>query len=359
MSTELENLLRRRIRLEGPISVAEYMALALGHPKYGYYITRDPLGRNGDFTTAPEISQMFGELLGLWCAQSWMQMGQPAPIHLIELGPGRGTLMADALRATARVPGFHDAVRLHLVETSPALRAAQARALAGFAPIWHDRFPDVPDGPLLLLANEFFDALPIRQFVRGERSWAERKIGLDTDGALTWVLDPAPGPMLIHPSLQAAPVGSVVELCPAGIGIAGEIGHRLARMPGAGLIVDYGYAGPAAGDTLQALRRHAYAPVLETPGDADLTAHVDFSALADAARAAGAAAWGPVGQGSLLRTLGIDLRAATLKRLAGPAQGQDIDQALDRLTGDDGMGRLFKALALTSPDLPPPAGFES
>ncbi len=336
----------------------EYMALCLGHPRHGYYMTRDPLGVRGDFTTAPEVSQMFGELLGAWAADTWMRLGGPAPFALVELGPGRGTLMADALRATARVPGFHAALTLHLVETSPVLRAKQAEALSPFTPTWHDRLSDVPPGPMILLANEFFDALPIRQFVRGDRGWGERKVGLDADGRLAWVLDPRPGAALVPASLRHTPPGGVVEVCPAAGAVAAEIGARLAAAPGAALIVDYGYAGPAVGDTLQALKRHAGVDPLAEPGEADLTAHVDFTALAESARAAGAAVHGPVTQGDLLERLGLSLRAQALKRLASPAQAGDIDAAANRLAGEQQMGRLFKAVAMTSPGAPVPAGFE-
>lgn len=359
MATALHEFIARRIAQAGPLSVAEYMALCLGHPQHGYYMTRDPLGAAGDFTTAPEVSQMFGELLGLWAAQCWLQMGQPDPVRLVELGPGRGTLMADALRATARVPGFHEAVRLHLVETSPVLRQRQAAALGKYAPASHDRLAEVSEGPLLLLANEFFDALPVRQFQKGPKGrWAERKVGLDDAGALAWKLDPTAGDALVHPTLRGAPEGSVVEICPAGVAVAAEIGARLAAHPGAALFVDYGYSGPAVGDTVQALRHHAFVPVLETPGEADLTAHVDFTALGEAAARAGAVAYDPVPQGDFLVSLGIEQRAAALKRLATPTQAGDIDAALNRLVGDASMGRLFKVQALASPGLPAPAGFE-
>lgn len=362
MRDALESLLVRRIALGGPISVATFMADALGHPDHGYYITRDPLGRTGDFTTAPEISQMFGEMVGIWLADCWLRLGAPSPFTLVELGPGRGTLMADALRATARVPGFHAALRLALVETSPALRQRQAAALHGFSPIWYDRLADVPDGTMLLVANEFFDALPIRQFIRLPRGWGERMVGLDDSGKLTFTVAPG-GVGLLDPSLydpRIAP-GAVAELCPVGIGIAGEIGARLAAHPGAALIIDYGYCGPAIGDTLQALRAHKPVPVLDGPGTADLTAHVDFTALGRAAMEAGGrchpAPGGAVNQGDLLMALGIAARATALKARATPKQAANIDTALARLTGPDQMGTLFKAIALTSPGLDAPAGF--
>lgn len=361
MSGGLEALLRQRIALAGPISVASFMAEALGHPQHGYYITRDPLGAAGDFTTAPEISQMFGEMLGAWLADCWQRLGCPDPVNLVELGPGRGTLMADALRATAKVPGFHAALRLALVETSPALRQCQAQALNGRAPVWYDRLADVPTGPLLLVANEFFDALPIRQFVRMARGWAERMIGIDSNGQLAFTLGPASAGLL--PAGLADPriaPGAVAELCPAGVGIAGEVGRRLTTDAGAALIIDYGYCGPAIGDTLQALRAHRPVPVLDAPGTADLTAHVDFTALGRAAGDAGAACHPAPGQaidqGPLLLSLGIALRADALKRRA-PDKADSIDAALARLVSPDQMGRLFKAIALTSPGLGVPAGF--
>lgn len=306
---------------------------------------------------------MFGEMIGVWLADCWINQGRPDPVNLVELGPGRGTLMADALRATARVPGFHAALRLHLVETSPALRARQAAALQSFSPTWHDRFDDVPNGPTLLVANEFFDALPIRQFIRTPAGWAERKVGLNAQGEMAFTFDPAPGGALLTPlhlDPRIAP-GAIAETCPAGIAIAAEIGRRVAAHGGAALIVDYGYDGPAIGDTLQALRAHQPVPVLDGPGTADLTAHVDFTALAQAAVKAGATAHPGVGcsveQGALLASLGIATRAAALAARATPAQQADIRAALARLTEAGAMGRLFRAIAITGPGTPAPAGF--
>ncbi|MFN3615699.1 MAG: class I SAM-dependent methyltransferase, partial [Rubrimonas sp.] len=247
----LSDIIRAEIAATGPMTVARYMALCLGHPRHGYYVTRDPLGAGGDFTTAPEISQMFGELLGLWAAQVWLDMGAPPRVLLVELGPGRGTLAADALRAARAAPGFNDAVETWLVETSPVLRAAQARAVP--AARWAERIEDVPEGPTILLANEFFDALPVRQFVRRDGRWFERMVGL-SDGALGWGLGPAPAGLP-----EPAPEGAVLETCPAGRTIAETVGRRLATRGGAALIVDYGAQPPAhgGGDTLQALRAHA------------------------------------------------------------------------------------------------------
>ncbi|MEI6558755.1 MAG: SAM-dependent methyltransferase [Rhodospirillaceae bacterium] len=362
--TALLRHLARRIRLEGPLTVADFMAEALGNPRHGYYITADRFGAAGDFITAPEISQMFGELIGLWCADCWDRLGRPAEVTLVELGPGRGTLMADALRAMSGVlPAFADAVRLHLVETSPLLRRRQDEALARWTPVWHDSLSEIAEGPpLLLVANEFFDALPVRQFQLTPEGWAERMIDLAPDGlSLRFVLGSPGGltTLIIPPRLRAGglAVGTVIDLAPAGQAVARELGRRLAAGGGAALIVDYGHTAPVPTDTLQALRRHRPVPVLADPGEADLTTHVDFTALAEAARGAGARAFVPVTQAALLRALGIDTRAATLRRAAGPDQAREIDAALERLTAGGAMGRLFKALALTGPDGPVPAGF--
>jgi NADH dehydrogenase [ubiquinone] 1 alpha subcomplex assembly factor 7 len=358
--------LARRIRAEGPLSVAAWMAECLGNERWGYYRTRDPLGAAGDFTTAPEISQTFGEMIGLWAADLWGRMGAPSPVRVVELGPGRGTLMRDFLRAARVMPGFGRAIDLHLVETSPALRARQAEALADARPAWHDAIEAVPEGPTLLVANEFFDALPVHQLERTPAGWAERRVDLVEGGAeegtgiaFRLALDPRPSPLAarLPPSAAAAPPGSVFELCPAAEAVAREIGRRLAAHGGGALVVDYGHARPGPGETLQAVRRHAPAPVLEAPGEADLTAHVDFRALAEAARAGGAEAWGPVGQGDFLGAIGIEERARRLAARATPAQAESLAAALSRLLGADAMGTLFKALALTGPGLGPPAGF--
>ncbi|KZD11469.1 class I SAM-dependent methyltransferase [Oceanibaculum pacificum] len=359
MSSALTGILARRIAAAGPITVADYMAEALGHPQHGYYRSRDPLGAAGDFTTAPEISQMFGELIGLWAAIAWQQMGSPGAVRLIELGPGRGTLMADFLRAARLVPGFSEAIRLHLVETSRPLRARQAEALkaSGVTPHWHDTLDETPDGPMLLVANEFFDALPIRQLQRLEGGWHERLVDGDAAG-FRFVVSPGPSTAaaLLHPRVrETAPVGSIAELCPAGIGIAAAIGRRLAERGGAALIVDYGTPLSAPGDSFQALQAHRFHDPLAEPGSADLTAHVDFEALAIAARQAGATGHGPVTQASFLRALGIEARADRLRK-AGVG---DIDASLRRLLDADEMGNLFKVLALTSLGLPVPAGFEA
>ena len=354
--TALAGLIAARIAAAGPISLADYMAECLLHPEHGYYATRDPLGAAGDFTTAPEISQMFGELLGLWLVKSWQDQGSPAPFVLAEPGPGRGTLMADALRAARLVPGFGAAARLHLVEASPALRAVQADRLAGHAPRWHTGIESLPDAPLFLIANEFFDALPIRQFVRRGGGWAERMVGLE-DGRLAFGLArPVPIVALNH-RLADTSDGDVVEICPAAGPAIAEIARRIATCGGAALIIDYG-AGPSLGDTFQALRAHRPEHPLASPGAADLTAHVDFVALAHAARSVpGVQVCGPLAQGALLERLGIGARAAALaRRLTGPALESHL-AAYRRLTHREEMGTLFRALALVPAGAPLPPGF--
>lgn len=352
MTTELGRLIAHRIALTGPISIADFMAEALGHPRLGYYRRALPLGAPGDFTTAPEISQMFGELLGAWLADRWLAMASPAPVRLVELGPGRGTLMADALRATRGVPGFHAALDLHLVETNAPLREAQRAALNGFAPTWHERLDDVPAGPLLLIANEFFDALPVRQFHRTAEGWRERMVGLAADGTLRLAL--APGPTPFAAALPEAAPGAETEFSEAGRALAAALGMRLGRDGGWALIVDYGYDQSGLGSSLQAVRGHRGADILDRPGETDLSTHVDFAALA---AASGVRSFGPVGQGDFLCRLGIAERAGTLKRHASPEQVRAIDAALARLIASDQMGTLFRVLALGDDRSAQPAGF--
>lgn len=343
--TALQARLVARIRATGPITLAEYMGEALSH----YYATRDPLGRAGDFTTAPEISQMFGELLGLCLAQGWLDQGAPDGVVLAELGPGRGTLMADALRAMGRVPGLRPQV--HLVETSPALRAEQAARVPGA--VWHDSVATLPEGPLLLVANEFLDALPIRQFVRAGPMWRERMVGVEGETLVFGLAPPAPVPALAHRMADTRD-GDIVEHCPALGPIVGEVGRRIAAHGGVALFIDYG-DWRSRGDTLQALRAHRFADPLADPGEADLTAHVDFEAVARAAPPARASAM--VTQGALLEALGIGARAAVLARNLTGAARESHAAALHRLTDPAQMGHLFKAIALTPDSAPPPPGF--
>ena len=338
--------LRAAILLDGPISIAHFMGAA----NRRYYATRDPLGAAGDFTTAPEISQMFGEMIGLWLADLWTRAGRPG-CHYVELGPGRGTLAADALRAM-RTAGLDPVV--HFVETSPVLRAAQAAAIPGA--VWHDDVGSLPiDAPLLIVANEFFDALPIRQLVRSAAGWQERHVGL-IDGVFVPTVGGAALDPIVPAPLRAAAPGSIIETCPAGTGIVRALGARLAAQGGGAAIIDYGYEGPAIGDTLQAVTRHAFANPFEDPGERDLTAHVDFATLAEAARAGGALSFGPMSQGDWLERLGIAQRAEALAATAGNRAA--IAAALARLVAPAQMGSLFKVLALASPDWPRPEGFQ-
>jgi len=354
--------LTARIERDGPITLADWMQTCLADPEHGYYMTRDPLGRAGDFTTAPEISQMFGELLGLWAAVVHQQMGSPDTVHLIECGPGRGTLMADALRAAKGAPDFLAAVQVHMVETSPVLRAAQQAALAN-APVsvsWHDAIDEVPHGPSIILANEFMDALPVRQLIHDGGVWHERRIGIDGDGFAFVVGEVADVTGLNIPG--HAKDGDIFEVSPAVRRVTEQIAVRLAAEGGAALLIDYGHDAPgppSLGETLQAVRKHDYADPLASPGAVDLTAHVDFAMIGAVAESAGARVWGPLTQGALLERLGIAARAAQLLVSADKAQAEDIATARRRLVDADAMGRLFKAIALTHPDAPAPPGFET
>lgn len=356
----LEREIRALIETQGPISVSRYMALCLAHPEYGYYVTRDPFGAGGDFTTAPEISQMFGELIGIWCAEVWRLMGAPARIVLVEAGPGRGTLMKDALRAAKVLPGFLDAVELHLIETSPLLQERQREMLHGVVPsiAWHGEANTLPDdAPLLAIGNEFIDALPVDQFEKKAGRWHERKVGLGIDFAFG--LDAALLPDFeksLPDRLTPAPDGAVFER--RALGPVTGILSRIEKNGGAALFVDYGHAESGFGDTLQAVRGHDYAEPLETPGETDLTAQVDFEALAALANK-NVRAIGPVSQREFLGQLGIEARADILRRNAKDEMRAEITISLERLIGPaPGMGEMFKALAFAHKDLPPLPGFD-
>ncbi len=350
--TALSKALFARIEQTGPISVAEYMAECLLNPNHGYYTTRDPLGVAGDFTTAPEISQMFGELIGLAMAQAWLDQGAPASFTLAELGPGRGTLMADILRATKGVTGFHAAMDIWLVEASAVLQTAQGRALKGYEAHWAGMVSDLPDAPLFLIANEFFDALPIRQFIRTGAGWSERLVGV-TDQVLTFGLGP-PGPVTaLQHRLEDTREGDLVEICPQGTAILSDVTDRISTHGGAALLVDYG-DWRSLGDTFQALAGHAHTDPLAEPGNADLTAHVDFEALAHSAALLTPSRLTP--QGVFLERLGISDRARALAtRLESSALEAHI-AAHRRLTHRSEMGTLFKVLGLTPEGAPPIAG---
>jgi len=351
--TPLGTLLADRIRREGPLTVREYMRVCLTHPEHGYYRSRPAVGEAGDFITAPEISQVFGELIGLWAAEAWTALGRPRPTRMVELGPGRGTLMADALRAIGKVaPDFRDALELHLVEINSDLRRQQATALSAASPQWHETFDAVPRGPLIVIANEFFDALPIRQLVRAASGWRERVVDY-TDGAFCF----GEGPAVAGPEIPAA-LGDIVETSPDGEALATAIAARVVADGGAALVIDYGPAARCLGDTFQAVQAHKKVSPLAEPGAADLTAHVDFAGLIAAARDAGAAAGGPVSQATLLNRLGIFARAATLLKRATPAQAAQIESGVRRLIEPAEMGTLFKAIAIATPRLAVP-GFDS
>lgn len=352
----LRRLIAARIRAEGPITLADYMTECLLHPQFGYYAARDPLGAAGDFITAPEISQMFGELIGLALTQAWMDQGRPPAFALAELGPGRGTLMADMLRATGAVPGFHAAARLILVEASPVLRRVQAGTLSGHSPEWCDDVSDLPDLPLFLIANEFLDALPIRQFQRDGAGWRERLVGLAGDRLVLGLGTPGPQPALAH-RLDDTGDGDLVELCAAAHIVAGTVAGRIARHGGAALFVDYG-DWRSLGDTLQAMRGHQGADPLDDPGNADLTAHVDFEPLATCTRSAGARHSRLTPQGVFLERLGITRRAQTLAQNLHGDRLQAHVEAHRRLTHPGEMGNLFKVLGLYPANAAPPPGLE-
>jgi len=335
--TALKDILLRQIDRTGPMTVADYMATCLLHPEHGYYTTRDPLGAAGDFTTAPEISQMFGELVGLWLAQLWLSDGAPAPFTLTELGPGRGTLMADILRAAAKVPGFTHAAELYLLEASPALRDIQRDTLSGYTPTWISALADLPArAPLYVVANEFFDALPIRQHQRAGGYWRERLVGADGD-----MLELGLGPEGDNPLLTARfpnlTDGTVVETCPPGEAMAADLGSKIGALGGAALVIDYG-DWDGSGDTFQALKDHTHVDPLEAPGSADLTAHVGFRWLAEASGLQAAFTT----QGAFLERLGITARANALAR----RDPEGIAGQHRRLTHPEEMGSLFKVMAL-------------
>jgi NADH dehydrogenase [ubiquinone] 1 alpha subcomplex assembly factor 7 len=345
----LRDRLAAEIAQSGPITVAQYMTAALHDPADGYYATRPALGDDGDFVTAPLISQMFGELVGVWAASAWMLMGEPARVRLVEMGPGDGTLMLDVLRAAGAAPGFLEAAEVWLVETSEPLRAIQQRRLPQTIR-WTSRLADVPGGdPLILIANELLDCLPARQFVKTAIGWAEQLVGLDAQGRLAFVRSPTPAAAL----LPDAPEGAVYEQSAAQAALGAELGARLVADGGAALMIDYGRAEPGFGDTLQALRAHRKVDPLDRPGEADLTVHADFPAVMAAARAEGAEA-AILSQGEFLARMGVGLRAEALVEHR-PDKAPLVGRQLNRLVAADQMGELFKACCLFSPGWTPPA----
>ena len=361
-SAPLETEIRRRIESAGCLSVAQYMELCLTHPEHGYYTGHVPIGREGDFVTAPEISQMFGELLGLWAATAWQAMGSPEKVRLVELGPGRGTMILDALRAAKVMPQFRKAIVLHLVEISPTLERLQRQVLtASDVPVhWHRSIEDVPDGPLIILANEFMDALPVHQAVMCADGWHERVVKIAKDGSLQFGIDRDPIPLFrehLPGDMRRPKIGDTFEWRSDKMAL--EIGRRVAKFEGVALILDYGHLRSGIGDTLQAVRGHAFAKPLAAPGLIDLTAHVDFEALVKAAEAIGARVHGPATQAEFLRRLGIEERASVLKAGAPANYAVVLDTALERLTDENptGMGGLIKVIAFSAPQLHWLAGF--
>ncbi|MBL0941970.1 MAG: SAM-dependent methyltransferase [Alphaproteobacteria bacterium] len=352
MDNPLDTYLRHQIAVNGGLSIADYMQACLVHPVYGYYMKGNPIGLKGDFVTAPEISQMFGELIGVWYRDLWNQMGQPASPHLIELGPGRGTLMQDLLRS------FPEVLDIHMIEISPALQFEQQRKLHGHSIKWHTTVDQALNmcnkGPVFIIANEFFDALPIRQFQYLNYQWYERLINIEpqTD-ELCFSLKSSEPPI----NLLQASEGDIIEVSPLSHEIIRKIADKICKSNGAGLIIDYGYRTPTLTSTLQAVREHSYHNFLEDPGLADLTAHVNFAALIKEATQIGAKVYGPAFQGAFLMDLGIEIRAKMLQCNLSNSQGSAIKTALERLLNPDQMGTLFKVLAITGPSVPDPCGF--
>lgn len=354
----LPDLLRERIAECGPISIAEYMELALGHPEFGYYKKQRVFGAEGDFTTSPEISQVFGEMIGVWCVEAWAQLGA-GPVALVELGPGRGTLMSDLLRATRSIDGFHDALTIHMVETSPALANQQYNTLRHMHPRieWLDHIGQLPaQKPLIIVANEFFDALPIRQHVKTADGLCERRVGWD-EATQAFVFTLSPPGLSLAKSSTIIPDGTVMESSPASRDLMRELVHKLRDQRGAALIIDYGYLGDAHQDTLQAVKNHVYHPVLKEPGEADITAHVDFASLMKIAYTEGMRTHGLSTQGRFLVKLGADVRLEALVKRAEPEQRDALISGVTRLISPQAMGELFKVLALTSGTDYVPSGF--
>ena len=353
-TTPLETVIRKQIASYGPMPVSRYMELCLTHPDHGYYLKRDPLGRDGDFITAPEVSQMFGELIGLWAASVWSAMGSPDDVKFIELGPGRGTMMADALRAIRILPAFYKAVSVHLVEASPALRDKQRETLGSAKQVaWYDSIDDVPEGPAIVFANEYFDVLPIHQAIKKDTGWHERLIDVDDDIFIYgFAKEPIPRfDVLLPAHVRAAPNGAIFEWRPDREILT--LARRVRDQGGAALIIDYGHIRSDAGDTFQAVAKHSFTNPLKNPGEADVTAHVDFEALARAAETLGARAHGPVEQGAFLARLGIETRSLTLMKNSSHEESVAVAAALKRLTGKgrNGMGQLFKVLAISHPSI--------
>ncbi|MDZ7926836.1 MAG: class I SAM-dependent methyltransferase [Agrobacterium sp.] len=357
MTTPLAQRIKSLIRLNGPLSVTDFFALCLADPEHGYYKSREPFGRSGDFITAPEVSQLFGEMLGVFVVHAWQRHGGPAEVRLVEIGPGRGTMMSDMLRVVSRIaPPLYEAMQVHLVETSPRLCATQKQTLAAHRDklTWHESFDDVPEGFLLVVANELFDAIPIRQFVKTPQGFRERVVSLDANDDLVFSTGLAGiDPTLLPPLPERQPMGTIFEISPAREAVMTAICQRLSTHGGTALAIDYGHLVAGYGDTLQAMRNHAFDPPLSHPGEADLTSHVDFESLVRTAEATGVHINGTLRQGDFLNGLGIRERAKALSAKATPDQTLEIAEAVNRLAGEGAgkMGELFKVIAVSSPAL--------
>ena len=359
MTAKLAKIIKQKIQEDGPITVAEFMEIALMHPKFGYYQSAEAFGVKGDFITAPEISQMFGELIGLWCVDSWSKMGAPAKFMLVEFGPGRGTLMSDALRSAALVPAFIEAAEIYLIEGSQALTSTQKQALTNHDIRWCQQLSDLPSGiPAIFIGNEFLDALPIQQFERAADGWREKRIGLSDDGFVFELhSETIHSNELTLPKEGTADLGSIYEHSPAARSIIKDLSEYLNRFGGCALFIDYGPEASAFGDSFQSVKNHLFADPLQNPGAQDLTAHVDFEALANIAKAAGCLTPKIATQGRFLERLGIEARTLSLSKAANDSQKQKLNADLKRLISSSEMGTLFKALCFHAKMLETPAGF--
>jgi len=343
---QLQNFLRDEIKSQGALTIPEFMDHVLGHPEYGYYITRDPIGKDGDFTTSPEISQIFGDMIGLWLADIWIQMGSPKRFALLECGPGRGTLMADIMRVTSAVDGFSKAAQITLLETSPILKEKQKQALSSFKPIWIDNLDQLSnDMPVLFVANEFFDALPVNQYQFIDGAWYKRLVDY-RDEKFIWSQQKTDFDPCDDIGMRPAEDKQIFEKSDIRSSLMGQLASKLKHQGGAGLVIDYGHTYHAFGDTLQAMKAHKYVDALDHVGDADITSHVDFAALKDCAVERGADVFGMLTQGDFLRALGIQIHTSRLMESANMQQKGDLQNALHRLTHSDEMGTLFKVMGV-------------
>lgn len=358
-NTQLCEHLRARILTDGPLSIADYMHECLYHPQLGYYNTRAPIGAAGDFVTAPEISQMFGEMIGVWLNDLWQRMGRPTKAYMLELGPGRGTLMQDLLRSID--PNFKQALSVHMLEISPVLRDLQQNQLKGEKITWHTELEEAlnacQDAPILVVANEFFDALPIHQLIKREKGWVEQWVQWhDQENRFCFTEGPVTKDIM-EENMPAVENGTIVELSPCSQKLMQQLAQQIVQQGGAMLTIDYGFQENATGSTFQAVSKHKYHDPLSHVGQIDLTAHVNFPALGRSARKQGAQVWGPAPQGIFLSELGIQIRGQQLQRKASPNQKAELERSLHRLTSPTQMGTLFKVMAVTAPNTPIPVGF--